>query len=51
MIRVSLLELAAIFLERNIFYVNMVYPVSWGLSCIAFIIYYMRFDFSKAHIA
>ncbi|MBR0093431.1 MAG: MATE family efflux transporter [Lachnospiraceae bacterium] len=49
-VRVSLLEIAALTLKRNIVYVNMVYPITWGLSCIAFTIYYLRFDFSKASI-
>lgn len=50
-VRVSLLEITALTLGRNILYVNSVYPITWGLSCIAFIIYYLRFDFSKATIA
>lgn len=48
--RVSLLEITARTLGRNIMYVNSVYPITWGLSCIAFTIYYLRFDFRKAHI-
>ena len=44
-IRVSILAVSSMFC-RTIATVNWVYPITWSLSSIAFLIYYKRFDFT-----
>jgi len=45
-IRVSILAVSSMFC-RTIATVNWVYPITWSLSSIAFLIYYKRFDFTN----